>query len=98
MEKNILIILAILSGVAMLETTFLAVYAIHTMRKFKKAIYEKGYYKGFVERELFDRFDRSKEDSGMRKDCIHCEACSRHEPDSYECPDNCFQYEGRATI
>ena len=89
-----LIILATLSVVAMLGTTFLAVYAIHTMRKFKDTIYKKGYYQGLVDRELFDR---SEEDSGMRKDCIHCEARSRHETDSYECPDNYYQYERRIT-
>ena len=82
--------LTILSVVAMVSTSILALYAIHVMRKYKRTMYQEGYYRGFIEGEIQASSD---EESGMRKDCIHCKACSMHVSDYYECPEDCAQYD-----
>ena len=100
MDKT-LIIFALLSALNMVATPILAFYAIHVIRKYKRAMYREGYYQGFIEgqmqgfRDDDDAEDDDEEESGMRKDCIHCEACARHEFDYYKCPNPCAQYERR---
>ena len=92
--ENTLIILSVLD---MTTTTILALYAVHVMRKYKQAAYREGYYKGLIDGEMLGVTEDEDEEEfgGMRKDCIHCAACARHEDDFYECPENCFQYEKR---
>ena len=95
MDKT-LIIFALLSALNMVATPILAFYAIHVIRKYKRAMYEEGYYKGLIEGHMqASRDDDDEEECGMRKDCIHCEACARHEFDYYKCPNSCAQYERR---
>ena len=95
MDKT-LIIFALLSALNMVATPILAFYAIHVIRKYKRAMYREGYYQGFIEGQMqVSRDDDDDEESGMRQDCIHCSACARHESDYYKCPDPCAQYERR---
>ena len=49
MDKT-LIIFALLSALNMVATPILAFYAIHVIRKYKRAMYREGYYQGFIER------------------------------------------------
>lgn len=71
MEK-MLIIFAFFSALNMIATPTLALYALHVMRKYKRAMYKEGYYQGFIEGQM----QVSHKESGIRKDCIHCESCT----------------------